>query len=153
MAPFNAMVASFVPAARAGCRDTKHYKAHVIHGRVGNESLEVCLSVSGKRTKDDCGGRKESQRACKYPRFKRIERKDEPQEAIRAQLEQDTSQDHRAGGRRFGMRIGQPGMERPDGDFDRKGNGKCPEGNCLHSVGQTCQGAVHRGVQRVPTLI
>ena len=61
----------------------------------------------------------------------RIERQHQAQETIRAQLEQHARQDHRAGGRRFGVRIRQPGVERPDRNLDRKGDDKCPEGNRL----------------------
>src|SRR5215216_920098 len=83
---------------RSGCqtcrRYTKDYETHMIHGRVRDESLEVCLSVSAKRTEDDSGSRKECQRTREYLGLKRIERKDESQEAIRAEFEQNTSQNH-----------------------------------------------------------
>ncbi len=55
-----------VRAGSAGGRgDAEHDKAHVVHGRVGHQPLEVRLAVGGQRAKDDRRGRQEGQRTGK----------------------------------------------------------------------------------------
>ena len=50
----------------------------------------------------------------------------EAQETVGAHLQQDTRQDDRTGGRRFHVRIRQPGMQRPHRDFDGKSQAQTP---------------------------
>ena len=47
-------------------------------------------------------------------------RQAEPDEAVRAHLQEDGRQDDRAGRRRVGVRVGQPGVEREHRHLDRE---------------------------------
>ena len=60
----------------------------------------------------------------------------EAQEAVGAELEQDAGQDHRAGGRRLGVGVGQPGVEREQRHLDREGDGEAEEEPARWSAGQ-----------------
>ncbi len=98
---------------------------------VSHQPLEIGLSVSRQRTEDDrqCG--QQGQGASVIFRFLRVERQNQPKKTISAQLEEHPGQDHRTGCGRFGVRIRQPGVERPNGHFDGKSDGKGPKGDRL----------------------
>ena len=53
-------------------------------------------------------------------RGEREHRQREAQEAVAAHLQEDRGQDHRAGGRRLDMRVGQPGVDRPHRHLHRE---------------------------------
>ena len=57
----------------------------------------------------------------KYDRRLREHRQRDPDEAVAAHLQEDRGQDHRAGGRRLDMRVGQPGVDRPHRHLHREG--------------------------------
>ena len=123
--------------ARSGCHgsrgDAQHHKAHMVDRGICHQPFEIRLAIGTEGAEDNRRSRQESQRAGKILGFDRIQRQDQPQETIRAQLEHHTCQDHRAGRWRFGMRIRKPGMERPDRNLDGKGNHKTPEDHGLYS--------------------
>ena len=53
-------------------------------------------------------------------------------EAVRAHLEQHTGQQHRADGRRLGVGVGQPGVQRPHRRLDREAEADREERDDLH---------------------
>ena len=86
-----------------GRRNAEHDEAHVIHRRIGHQALEVGLAERAKGSKDNgCGG-KQSQRKGKVLGLLRIERQDESQETIGAQLQ--TARPPGAWSQRWGPRY------------------------------------------------
>jgi hypothetical protein len=51
----------------------------------------------------------------------REQRDSEPDQPVRPELEHDAGEDHRARGRRLGVGVGEPGVEREHRDLDREG--------------------------------
>ncbi len=51
----------------------------------------------------------------------------EAQETVRAHFQQDAGEDDGTCGGSFGVRVGQPGVEREHGDFDGEGEKESPE--------------------------
>ena len=134
---------------QAGRGDTQHNEAHMIHGRVRDQPLEVCLGVRGESTEDDGRDGKEGKPAAEGSRLNGIERKDKPQEAVGAQLQKDPGQDHRSCGRGFSMCVRQPGMKRPDRHLDRECDDERPKSDRLDRVhGQPQQDGAR--IQRIP---
>src|SRR6266508_81885 len=111
----------------------------MIHRRIRDQPLEVRLCIGSEGAKDNRSSCKESQRARKDLRLHRIQWQDETQESICTELEQNASQDHRASGRRFSVRIRKPGVEGPNWNLDCKRNRKCPECNRLDRLNRHAQ--------------
>ena len=55
------------------------------------------------------------------------DRQDEAHEAVRSDLQRDGGEDDRAAGRRFDVRVGQPGVHRPHRHLDRERDEECGE--------------------------
>ena len=64
----------------------------------------------------------------------RQQRQREAQEAVGAHLQQNTGQDHRAGGGRFHMGVGQPGVEREHRHLDGEAQEERPEDPLLDAA-------------------
>ena len=130
------------PDRFGGRGDSEQDEAHVIDRGVRDQPFEVRLTVGRERAEDDGRDGQEGQRTRKIRRLCGVKRKHEAQETVRAQFEHHARQQHRASRGRFGVRVGQPGVERPDGDFDREGHHERPEDDRLHRLdGEAEQGA------------
>ena len=72
----------------------------------------------------------------------RQDRQREAYEAIGTELEQDRRQDHRAAGRRLGVRVRQPGVHRPHRHLHRESKQEAEEERDLHAQRQDGSGLV-----------
>ena len=95
--------------------DAEHDEAEVADRRIRDELLEVRLDERHERAVHDADHRQPEDGRRESPGLIAAvgkERDGEAHEAERAELEHDARQHHRAGGRRFDVRVGQPRMER-----------------------------------------
>ncbi len=98
----------------------EHYHRHVADRRVCDQPLPVLLRQRDQRAVNDADDRQQHHHRDEMAGCFRQNRKAEAQESVGAHLQQDGGQNHRAGGRRIGMRVGQPGVEREHRHFDRE---------------------------------
>ena len=95
-------------------------EAHMRHRRIGDELLHVLLHQGDQRGVDDGDDRERVDQRREIDRGLREHRQREAQEAVAAHLQQDRREDDRARGRRFDVRVGQPGVDRPHRHLDRE---------------------------------
>ena len=99
----------------------EHHDRHVADRRVRDQPLPVLLRQRDQRAVDDADDRRAPTIiGTKWRDALRENRQAEAQEAVRAHLQQDGRQNHRAGRRRVGVRVGQPGVEREHRHLDRE---------------------------------
>ena len=104
----------------------KHHKSEVADGGIRHQFFDIRLGVGNRRAVDDADGRQQrNPRGGLDSRFGE-ERNVEAQETVGSHLQQDARKDDRTRSRRFDVGIGQPRVQGPHRDFDRKGGG---EGN------------------------
>ena len=84
--------------------------------RIGQQALEVRLHRGDQRGVDDADDGQHDNRRRTGFHGKREQRQAEPDKAVQTHLQRD--QHNRPAGRRFGVRIGHPGMEREHRSFD-----------------------------------
>ena len=96
---------------------------------VGDQLLPILLHQADQRAVDDADDRKDRQNLHDggVDRGFRQQRQREAQESVGPHLQQDAGQDHRAGGGRFDVRVGQPGVEREHRDLDGESDEEGPE--------------------------
>ena len=111
-----------VDAERRQRGDAEHHEAHVGHRRERDQPLHVGLGQAAERAVDDADHGQDADDRRPLDRGLRQERQGDAHEAVRAELQQDRGQDHRALRRRLGVGVGQPGVEREhrhlDGEAD-----------------------------------
>ena len=118
-------------------------EAQVAHRAVGDQLLHVLLHHADQRAVDDADDREHDQNGDDVlPRggIGRQQRQREADESVGAHLQQNARQNHRAGRGRFGVRVGQPGVEREHRHLDGKGEEESPEQNrwkCVENCGTT----------------
>ena len=95
-------------------------EAHMRHRGIGDQLLHVLLHQRDQRGVDDGDDRERVDERREIERRLREHRQREAQEAVAAHLQKDRGKDHRAGGRRLDMRVGQPGVHRPHRQLDRE---------------------------------
>ena len=91
------------------------------HRRVGYQLFDVFLSEGDCRSVEDADHCQDGNPGRQLYRGLREKGEVVAQQAVGAQLEQNTRQDDRARRGRFHVGVGQPGMQGPQGNFDRKG--------------------------------
>ena len=113
--------------ARACSRQYKEYEkrphgdeAHVRDRGIGHELLHVLLYDGDERDIDDRNQRQQHDQPIQLAAGVRRDGQAEAQQSIAAHLQHDRGQDHGSTGRRFDVRVGQPGMQREDWNFDRE---------------------------------
>ena len=104
--------------------EAQHDEAHVTDRRVRNQAFYVRLHHRYQRAIDDPDYGQRDHDGRELPRRIREQAKVKAQQSIRAHLEQDAGEDYGTGSRRFGVRIRQPGMERPQRNLNTEGEGK-----------------------------
>ena len=82
--------------------------------------FQSLLRQRDERAVDDADDAQQHDHRHEVPRRLGQNRQAEAQEPVGPHLQQDGRQNHRAGGRRVGMRVGQPGVEREHRDLDRE---------------------------------
>ena len=107
-------------ADRVQREHAEHHHRHVADRRVGDQPLPVLLRQRDQRAVDDADDREQDHHRHERARALRQDRQAEAQEPVGAHLQHDGRQDHRAGGRRVGVRVGQPGVEREHRHLDRE---------------------------------
>ena len=96
----------------------QHHHRHVADRRVGDQPLPVLLRERHQRAVDDADDAQERDHRHEMARGVRQDRQAEPQEPVGAHLQEDGRQNHRAGRRRVGVRVRQPGVEREHRHLD-----------------------------------
>ena len=100
--------------------DPERHEAHVRDGAVRDELLQVRLDERDDRAVDDRDQAQDDDRRRERVGGRREERHREPDHPVRAELQDDRGEDHRAGGRRLDVGVRQPRVERPHRDLDRE---------------------------------
>ena len=95
-------------------------EAEVADRGIGHEALQVGLHRGDERAVDDADDRENGDRRGHAMRRFREERQAEAQDAVGAELQHHAREDHGAGGGRFGVRVGQPGVQREERHLDRE---------------------------------
>ena len=96
----------------------QHHHRHVADRRVGDEPLPVLLRQRDERAVDDADDRQQHHHRHELVRRLGQDRQAEAQEPVRPHLQEHGRQNHRACGRRVGVRVGQPGVEREHRHLD-----------------------------------
>ena len=107
-------------AHRVEGEHAQHDERHVADRRVGDQPLPVALRHGDQRAVDDADDRQRRDHRDERPRRVGQDRQAEPDEPVRPHLQEDGRQDDRAGRRRVGVRVGQPGVEREHRHLDRE---------------------------------
>src|SRR5581483_1225709 len=103
-------------------KNSQGAETEVADGRIGHQFLHVFLHQRDERAVDDANDGQTDHPGAHGGMFHHVgeEWEREANEAISSHLQQDAGQNHRAGGWGFDVGVGQPGMEREHGNFDRK---------------------------------
>ena len=101
-------------------REGEHDEAHVGHRRVGDEPLEVALDEADEGAPDDADDPGDREDGAQRGEALGHRGERQPDEAVRAHLQEHGGEQHRpgSGGRRVGR--GQPGVEGEDRHLDRE---------------------------------
>ena len=102
-------------------------KPEVGDRRVRDQPLEVLLHRGDDRAVDDADDAEREEQRREVDRRLGEQVEAEAQEAVGAELQHDAGEDHRAGRRRLGVGVGQPGVEREQRHLDREGDGEAEE--------------------------
>ena len=116
--------------------EAEHDEGHVDDRRVGDQPLEVLLHDRDDGAVDDADRGQGEQGRGQVDGAPGKHEEAEAQQPVGAELEEDAGQDHRPGGRRLGVGVGQPAVERDQRDLDREGHGDTAEDQGLVGVGQ-----------------
>ena len=108
-------------------KHSEHDHGHVADARVGDEPLPVLLRHGAQRAVDDADNRQRHHHRHEVTRRIRKNWKREADEPVRAHLQKNRGQNHGAGCRRIGMRIGQPGVKWEHRHFDGEAEEECEE--------------------------
>ncbi len=112
-------------------KDAQRHKAQMADGRVGHELLHVLLGEGDDRAVDDADdGQHGDERRVLVCRLGE-EGQVEADQTIGAHLQQHAGQDDGAGRRRFGVGVGQPGVEGKDRHLDGEGQEETQEEQVL----------------------
>ena len=111
--------------------DPERDEAHVRHGAVRDELLQVRLDEGHDRAVDDRDQAQDDDRGGERVGGAREQRQGEPDHPVRPELQHDRGEDHRARRRRLDVGVRQPGVERPHRDLDREGEEEREEGEEL----------------------
>ena len=112
---------------------TEHHEAEVRHRGVRNQLLHVALHQRHQRAVDDADDGQHHDRHDELTRGVRKNRQRETDETVSPHLQEDRRQDHGTRCRRFGMRVGQPGVEREHGHLDGEAEEEAEEDPELQS--------------------
>ena len=99
----------------------QHHEAQVADRGVGHQLLDVRLHHGHQGAVDDADHRQDADRRGEGRHALGEQRHGEAQHAVGAHLQQHAGQDHRAGGRRLDVGVGQPGVQRKDRHLDGEG--------------------------------
>ena len=116
-------------------REAEHDEAEVRDRRIGDEPFHVGLCHAHERPVDDPGDAERSDDRRSIECGLREERHRVADEAKGAHLQHHACEQDRTGSRRFRVRVGQPGVERPDRHLDREGEREGPEEPALRLQG------------------
>ena len=114
--------------------DAEHHEAHVRDRRERDEAFHVALREATERAVDDADHREQADPRRPRLRRARQHRERDADEAVGAELQHDRGQQHRADRRRFGVGVGQPGVEREHRHLDREAEEHAAEHEQLRAV-------------------
>ena len=100
--------------------DPEDHEAEVRDARVRHEPFHVGLHQRADRAVDDADHRQHRHERREVLRGLGEQRQVEPEQAVGADLQQDAGQQDRAGGRRLGVRVGQPRVQREQRHLHRE---------------------------------
>ena len=134
-------------AVRRECENSQRAEAEMADRAVGDQPLHVLLHEANERAINDADQGEHdydvnNSRAHDGVRGQQRER--EPDETVRAHFQQDPRQNHGAGRGRFGMRVGEPRVEREHGNLDGKREEETPEEPHLQWIGKVVGGGQQR---------
>ncbi|MNS90799.1 hypothetical protein D3C72_1248640 [compost metagenome] len=122
--------------------DADQNEAHVGNGREGNQTLDVGLRERQERTVEDPDQTQGHGERRELGRRIREQWQGETQQAVGRGLQQDTGEVDGTCGRRLGVSVRQPGVERYDRQLDREGDEEAEHQDVLG-------GRRHLGFQQV----
>ena len=102
--------------------DAEQDEAEMADAAIGDQPLQIRLPKSQQRAINDGDDAEQHGDGRERHRRLREQRHREAQQPVGPGLQQHAREDDAAGGRRLGMRVGQPGMERHGGEFHGKGD-------------------------------
>src|SRR5712692_7661028 len=117
--------------------DAEHDEAEVADAGVGDEFLEVGLNESDQRAVDDADDSEGGDKRSSTMRGVGEERQAEANHAVGAHFQEHAGEDDGAGGGRFHVGVGQPGVEREQRHFNGKGQEEGEEEIHLLESGET----------------
>src|SRR5580692_2418745 len=107
--------------------NSEHDEAEVADRRVGDQLLHVGLNHGDERAVNDADQRQRHNPPLIVAGLFGKQAEVEAQQAVGAHLQQHSGQQDRAGGGRFDVRVGQPGVEREQRNFHREGEEEAEE--------------------------
>src|SRR5713226_6165051 len=117
--------------------DAEHDEAKVADAGVGDEFFQVGLNESDQRAVDDADDSERGDKRSSAMRGVGEERQAEANHAVGAHFQEHAGEDDGAGGGRFHVGVGQPGVEREERDFDGESQEEGEEEVHLLERGQT----------------
>ncbi len=115
----------------------EHDEAQVAYRRIRDQLLHVGLHQSDQRAVEDADDCESHDPGRGFVRGVGEQRQAETHQSVGAHFQHDAGQHDGAGGGRFDVGVGQPGVQREQRDLDRKGNEECQE---QQHFGLTAQG-------------
>src|SRR5580658_37140 len=110
-----------VQTSRSETEDSKDDESEMADRRIGDQLFHVRLHQRDQRAIDNADQRQHHNPGRVEVRLFRKKANIETQQAVGAHLQQNAGEQHRSGGGRFHVRVGQPGVKREDWDLHRKG--------------------------------
>jgi hypothetical protein len=107
-------------ARRVHRRDAEHHEAHVADRGEGDQPLHVGLGEAAQRAVDDADDGEHPDERGEPGRALRQDRQRDADEAVGPHLQQHAGQQDRPDRGCLGVRVGQPGVERPHRHLDRE---------------------------------
>ena len=107
--------------------DSKHHEAQMADGRIRNQLLHVGLNQRHQRPVNNADQRQNHDPPRVGSGLFRKQPQVEAQHAVRSHLQQNASQQHRPGGGRFHVRVGEPCVKREERNFNRKSDKESQE--------------------------
>src|SRR5580658_875959 len=102
-----------VQTSRSETEDSKDDESEMADRRIGDQLFHVRLHQRDQRAIDNADQRQHHNPGRVAVRLFRKKANIETQQAVGAHLQQNAGEQHRSGGGRFHVRVGQPGVKKP----------------------------------------